>query len=61
MDDLSPITATIKIELRQSGNVMVVGAIQDKAHALALVEAARDAIIGYHAKNTPIIIPRALN
>jgi hypothetical protein len=56
---LSPVTDTIKIELWENGTVMVSGSIQNKQHALNLVEAARDAILRYHEKNKPIVIPSA--
>jgi len=60
MDELSPVTDTLYIELHQSGSIMVSGNIQNKKHALAILEGARDAVIKYHEKNSPIIIPKAL-
>lgn len=60
MDDISPVIAQLYIELHQSGSIMVSGNIQDKAHALAILEGARDAVIKFHEKNSPILIPNAL-
>ena len=60
MDELSPVVSAITIEVHQSGAVKVSGHIQDKQHALNLIEAARDAIIGYHDRNSPIIIPHGM-
>lgn len=60
MDALSPVTDALYIELHQSGAVMVSGSIQNKQHALNLLEAARDAVLKYHEKDSPILIPNAL-
>ena len=54
------VKATIKIELRENGSVMVVGAIQDQEFAKKLLDAAYDAVLRYHAKQRPVIIPDAL-
>lgn len=60
MDAFSPVTDILHIELHQSGSVMVSGSIKNKQHALNLLEAARDAVIKYHEKDKPIIVPNAL-
>jgi hypothetical protein len=54
------VKATIRIELRENGSVMVTGAIQNKEFAQKLLDAAYDAVRRYHEKQSPIIIPNAL-
>lgn len=53
----APVIAHISIELWENGAVKVTGSIQNKQHALNLIEAARDAVLKYHEKQSPIIIP----
>ena len=55
--DDAPI-ARIEITCRRNGALSVAGSIDDQAYALAILDNAKDAIRGYHArKGQPLIVP----
>jgi len=59
-DESSEVISAILIEVHKSGALKISGYIQDKQYALNLIDAARSEIINYHKRNSPIIIPHAL-
>lgn len=64
LDDLHGLTvvAQIDIKMDRAGNMRVAGSITDEKAALAMLDAAKDVLRNYHAKQklglrSPVVVP----
>lgn len=55
--DGDPVAMEFKIRMHKSGALSVIGPIEDKAFALAVLENAKDAVNNYHTRKSMLIVP----
>ncbi len=54
------IVAEVRLQLRRNGAMSVAGAVMDKDFALQMIDAGRDAVVGFHSRQPQqLIIPDA--